>query len=43
MSFLMCSAAFSQSKIVALSFDDGPNTTTTVQMLDVLNLKSATL
>ena len=36
MSFLMCSAAFSQSKIVALSFDDGPNTTTTVQMLDVL-------
>ena len=36
MSFLMCSAAFSQSKLIALSFDDGPNTTTTVQMLDVL-------
>ena len=32
----MCSAAFSQSKLVALSFDDGPNTSTTVQMLDVL-------
>ena len=32
----MCSTAFSQNKLVALSFDDGPNTTTTVQMLDVL-------
>ena len=25
-----------QEKLVALSFDDGPNTTTTVHMLDVL-------
>ena len=25
-----------QDKLVALSFDDGPNTTTTVHMLDVL-------
>ena len=36
LSVLMCSTAFSQHKLVALSFDDGPNTTTTVQMLDVL-------
>ena len=32
----MCFTTFSQNKLVALSFDDGPNTTTTVQMLDVL-------
>ena len=36
LSVLICSTAFSQNKLVALSFDDGPNTTTTVQMLDVL-------
>lgn len=36
LSMLMCTTAFSQKKLVALSFDDGPNTTTTVQMLDVL-------
>ena len=36
LSVLMCSTVFSQNKLVALSFDDGPNTTTTVQMLDVL-------
>ena len=35
-SLLMCFTTFSQNKLVALSFDDGPNTTTTVQMLDVL-------
>lgn len=28
--------AQAQEKLVALSFDDGPNTTTTVHMLDVL-------
>lgn len=27
---------FAQDKLVALSFDDGPNTTTTVKMLDIL-------
>lgn len=36
LSMLMCTTAFSQKKLVALSFDDGPNTTTTVKMLDVL-------
>ena len=35
-SLLMCTATFGQKKLVALSFDDGPNTTTTVEMLDVL-------
>ncbi len=30
------SATQAQEKLVALSFDDGPNTTTTVHMLDVL-------
>ncbi len=28
--------AQAQEKLVALSFDDGPNTTTTIHMLDVL-------
>lgn len=32
----MCTMTFAQKKLVALSFDDGPNTETTVKMLDVL-------
>ena len=32
----MCTLTNAQSKLVALSFDDGPNTETTVHMLDVL-------
>lgn len=35
-SIIMCTMAYAQKKYVALSFDDGPNTETTVQMLDVL-------
>ena len=35
-SLLMSTLSFAQNKFVALSFDDGPNLTTTVQMLDVL-------
>lgn len=34
--FAMSSLTYAQNKIVALSFDDGPNTETTVKMLDVL-------
>ena len=33
---LQMGMAQAQEKFVALSFDDGPNTTTTVHMLDVL-------
>lgn len=33
---LHVASAQAQEKLVALSFDDGPNTTTTVHMLDVL-------
>lgn len=33
---IMCTSLFAQKKLVALSFDDGPNTQTTVRMLDVL-------
>lgn len=33
---VMSTLTFGQKKLVALSFDDGPNTTTTVHMLDVL-------
>lgn len=33
---LHAASAQAQEKLVALSFDDGPNTTTTVHMLDVL-------
>lgn len=33
---LQMGMAQAQEKLVALSFDDGPNTTTTVHMLDVL-------
>ena len=33
---LQIGMAQAQEKLVALSFDDGPNTTTTVHMLDVL-------
>ena len=33
---LYVAIAQAQEKLVALSFDDGPNTTTTVHMLDVL-------
>lgn len=33
---LMCTYTLAQQKLVALSFDDGPNTTTTTHMLDVL-------
>ena len=33
---LQMGMAHAQEKLVALSFDDGPNTTTTVHMLDVL-------
>lgn len=32
----MCTLIYGQQKYVALSFDDGPNTSTTVHMLDVL-------
>jgi len=35
-SLLAAMFTFGQEKLVALSFDDGPNTTTTVHMLDVL-------
>lgn len=34
--FLTLQMGMAQEKLVALSFDDGPNTTTTVHMLDVL-------
>ena len=34
--FLILQMGMAQEKLVALSFDDGPNTTTTVHMLDVL-------
>lgn len=33
---LHVASAQAQEKLVSLSFDDGPNTTTTVHMLDVL-------
>lgn len=33
----MGTLCYGQTKVVALSFDDGPNTETTVRMLDVLN------
>lgn len=33
---IMSTMTFAQKKYVALSFDDGPNTETTVQMLDIL-------
>lgn len=36
LTLLMCTLTNAQSKLVALSFDDGPNTETTVHMLDVL-------
>lgn len=34
--FLILQMGMAQEKLVALSFDDGPNTATTVHMLDVL-------
>jgi hypothetical protein len=34
--FLTLQMGMAQEKLVALSFDDGPTTTTTVHMLDVL-------
>lgn len=34
--FLTLQMGVAQEKLVALSFDDGPTTTTTVHMLDVL-------
>lgn len=34
--FLTLQMGMAQAQLVALSFDDGPNTTTTVHMLDVL-------
>lgn len=34
--FVMCCFSYGQRKLVALSFDDGPNTETTVRMLDML-------
>ena len=34
--FLTLQMGMAQEKLVALSFGDGPNTTTTVHMLDVL-------
>jgi len=36
LSIIMCTSLFAQKKLVALSYDDGPNTETTVRMLDVL-------
>lgn len=36
LTMMMCTPAFAQKKLVALSFDDGPNTETTVNMLNVL-------
>lgn len=36
LSLLMCTITYGQKKLVALSFDDGPNTETTVHMLNVL-------
>lgn len=35
-SLLLCTMTYAQKKLVALSFDDGPNTETTVKMLDML-------
>lgn len=36
LSLLMSTMSYCQQKLVALSFDDGPNTETTVRMLDML-------
>lgn len=36
LTLILCMSLFAQKKLVALSFDDGPNTETTVRMLDVL-------
>ena len=36
MSLVVSSMSYAQKKLVALSFDDGPNTETTVKMLDML-------
>lgn len=37
---IMCTLTYAQKKLISLSFDDGPNTETTVKMLNVLKKHS---